>query len=218
MKISIEQELASIVRFVEESTGGIEKIFERIPEDFPIPSVFFPVPELSARKVSMQTMRTTLTWYVKFFASNDMGAYTLASTVESLILYRNCQLPMYTESGELEEKTIPVSAPEVIRVDYGVYQIKISCERYTSIYRENGADINRINIDGPGFFNEAMEAYRNVIDQYASKKEVGKIGRENEQQFGTKESIETKDSVSEVSDEITAEELCETVRSDDEHI
>lgn len=184
MQVSIEQELASIVRFIEDNTGGLDKIFERIQEDFPVPSVFFPMPELTAKKVTMQTMRTTLTWYIKFFASSDVEAYTLASAIESIILYRNCHIPVYSEDGTESGNTLPVIVPEVIKVDYGVYQIKISCERYTDIFRETGTESGQIQIDGPGFFDEVIGAYRSVVARYGTKKEVGGIGTRKEQGAG----------------------------------
>lgn len=214
MQTSIEKELASIVRFVENNTDGLEKIFERIPQDFPVPSVFFPMPELTARKVTMQTMRTTLMWYIKFFASSDVEAYTLASSIESLILYRNCHIPLYAEDGAEEEKTLPVTVPEVIKVDYGVYQIKIACERYTGIYTNAGTDSSQIQIDGPGFFGEVLDAYRSVIARYETQKEVGEIGSSGEQEPGEAEG----GSGNEIFEGEAAEELYTAVRGDNEHL
>ena len=214
MQVSIEQELASIVRFIEANLSGLDKIFERIPEDFHVPSVFFPMPELTAKKMTMQTMRTTMTWYIKFFASSDVEAYTLASTIESLILYRNCHIPLYAEDGTEEEKTLPVTVPEVIKVDYGVYQIKIACERYTGIYKNTGTDSSQIQIDGPGFFGEVLDAYRSVIARYETKKEVDKIGSSGEEERGE----EGDSSEAEVCEGEASDELRETLRGDNEHL
>ena len=44
---ALEQEIASVIRFILDSVPGITPYYWDIPEGFVVPSVFFPQPELT---------------------------------------------------------------------------------------------------------------------------------------------------------------------------
>ena len=45
---ALEQEIASVIRFILDSVPGITPYYWDIPEGFVVPSVFFPQPELTS--------------------------------------------------------------------------------------------------------------------------------------------------------------------------
>ena len=76
---ALEQEIASVIRFILDSVPGITPYYWDIPEGFVVPSVFFPQPELTPLGDTFASYAVEYDWYIKFFASTDEDAYASAA-------------------------------------------------------------------------------------------------------------------------------------------
>lgn len=68
---ALEQEIASVIRFILDSVPGITPYYWDIPEGFVVPSVFFPQPELTPHGDTFASYAVEYDWYIRFFASTD---------------------------------------------------------------------------------------------------------------------------------------------------
>ena len=76
---ALEQEIASVIRFILDSVPGITPYYWDIPEGFVVPSVFFPQPELTPLGDTFASYVVEYDWYIQFFASTDEDAYASAA-------------------------------------------------------------------------------------------------------------------------------------------
>ena len=74
----LEQEVASLAAFIIRSVEDISPYYWEVPENFKVPAVFFPTPEIEAAGDALNTFRLTFTWLVKFFHATDGAAQNLA--------------------------------------------------------------------------------------------------------------------------------------------
>ena len=65
---ALEQEIASVIRFILDSVPGITPYYWDIPEGFVVPSVFFPQPELAPLGATFASYAVEYDWYIRFFA------------------------------------------------------------------------------------------------------------------------------------------------------
>ena len=66
----LEKEIASIIRFILESCGNPVPYYHNMPESFIVPSVYFPVPEVSQNPDTMSAYGAEYTMFVNFFHSS----------------------------------------------------------------------------------------------------------------------------------------------------
>lgn len=81
---ALEQEIASVIRFILDSAPGITPYYWDIPEGFVVPSVFFPQPELTPLGDTFASYAVEYDWYIQFFASTDEDAYASAAAARTL--------------------------------------------------------------------------------------------------------------------------------------
>ena len=63
---ALEQEIASVIRFILDSVPGITPYYWDIPEGFVVPSVFFPQPELTPLGDTFASYAVEYDWYIRF--------------------------------------------------------------------------------------------------------------------------------------------------------
>ena len=124
----LEQELASIIKFVLDAAGGPNPYYWDVPADFAYPAVFFPTPELDSGGETFRTYRLEYTWFLQFFHTSTNGAHEMAlSAMEAIKKARNL-IPLIDTNGEyLREgiKGIRVGEPSLKKIDRGVVQLTI---------------------------------------------------------------------------------------------
>lgn len=165
MEILLEQELGSIVRFVQDNAEHLHRYFLEVPENFLIPAIYFPIPETEAKKVTLNTMETTLTWYINVFAVDSIQAYNEASRITNQIIFQRCRIPIRNAEGQEEDKELRLLPPKVKKVERGIAQIVLSVKRYTEL-AESGQKSKDIYIN---FSSTVLDAYKKVIEQFAEK-------------------------------------------------
>lgn len=96
---ALEQEIASVIRFILDSVPGITPYYWDIPEGFVVPSVFFPQPELTPLGDTFASYAVEYDWYIKFFASTDEDAYASAAAALNAICAARLLVPLIDEAG-----------------------------------------------------------------------------------------------------------------------
>lgn len=128
--MEMEQEPASVARFVLGAVPGLTPYYEKIPEDFIVPSVYFPKPVFTSRGDTLSGYALEYDWTLTFFASTDEEAQENATKALNALCYKRRLVPLIDEAGEaVEGRGVRLGDPELRRADSGAYQLFL---RWTS--------------------------------------------------------------------------------------
>lgn len=123
----LEQEMASIIKFILDSTAGPSPYYWKVPESFRVPAVYFPVPEIVSGADTLLTYSLDYAWYILFFAKNDNGAYALGSQALEAIRKKRNLIPLIDASGDdISGEYVRVNDPDARRLDGGVCQLSVT--------------------------------------------------------------------------------------------
>ena len=122
----LEQEIASIMQFCLTAADNPQPYYYNVPEDFKVPAMFFPQPEIDTGGETLNSYRFVYTWYINIFCSTTEDAHALAWQVLTAIKQARNLIPLLTEDGEADEKGVRIDDPKLARVDTGVVQIALS--------------------------------------------------------------------------------------------
>lgn len=98
--LAIEQEVASAARFILDAVGAATPYYWDVPQDFNVPAVYFPTPDISTAGDATDTYRMSYTWIIKFFASTTADAQQMARSAAIAIKDAHNCIPLVTVSGE----------------------------------------------------------------------------------------------------------------------
>lgn len=135
MNITIEQELAAMVRFLLNEKEDITPYFLQVPSDFQVPAIFFPVPESQCKKVTFSTVKTEMVWRIRFLAADDTEAYKMAVTAQNRVIEADNKIPLYEVDGTEIEKRLQIGHPHITKLGTGIIQMELNCARYTGILK-----------------------------------------------------------------------------------
>lgn len=168
------QVLASAVKYVQENCEEeINFYFDEIPENFLVPALYFPVPQVISKKVTLASYASTLFLEVWFFAKDEWKAYSYARNVQENLLQAECMLPIVKKDGTKEEWSIRITEPEVQKIDQRTIQLSFALKNYFSFAAEEG---KAKNILWEGFLRqeEISKVWEEATRQQRKKEEVQK--------------------------------------------
>ncbi len=122
----MEQELASIEKFVLEAAGSPQPYYWNMPEGFAYPAIYFPVPEITSGGETFSTYNLLYRWYIVCFASTREDAYDLAFAALTSIRASRNLIPLVDEDGELTGKGLRLYDPTCKVIDDCAAQLAIS--------------------------------------------------------------------------------------------
>lgn len=138
----IDQELASIIHFVLKSAGDPKPYYWKVPEDFVVPSAFFPPPEIVSGPDTLNSYKFEYAWYIKLFHKSDEDAYVLGRNVTDEIRKIRNLLPLIDENGEaIEGKYIRIRDPKVLLLENGACQLTIEWPSRRPYYLEDSPEV-----------------------------------------------------------------------------
>ena len=73
----LEQEMASIIKFVLDNAQGPSPYYWNVPQHFCVPAAYFPTPEIDTGGETFLTYYMDYVWYIKLFHKTGQGAYSL---------------------------------------------------------------------------------------------------------------------------------------------
>lgn len=122
----LEQEIASIIRFVLDAAGNPNPYYHAVPEQFSFPAAYFPSPEITTGGETFLTYRLEFSWYITFHDTTSEGAYALAHDALSAIMRKRSIIPLLSPTGEKAGGYVRIDTALIKPVDTGVYQLAIT--------------------------------------------------------------------------------------------
>ena len=72
--LELEQEIASIMKYVIDRAGKPAPYYWEVPAHFAVPSAYFPMPEIDTGGETFLTYYMDYAWYIKIFHRTKEGA------------------------------------------------------------------------------------------------------------------------------------------------
>lgn len=131
MEVTLEQSLASAIRFIQDNAAeGTKPYFDEVPAQFEVPSIYFQIPVTSGRKATLSTYCTTVTLNCWFMEGVDWDAQMKAADMRDCIMLNNCSIPIINVDGTQTGRTMRVGAPDTRKIDEGIVQLAFSFDIY----------------------------------------------------------------------------------------
>lgn len=159
----LEQELASIIKFVLDNSENPAPYYYAVPEGFVVPAVYFPTPEISSRGETFSTYALEYAWFIKFFHSTTQDAYTLALNALTAIKANRNLIPLINADGEKTDEAIRLKDPGLSVVDNGAVQLKVE---WASRRPYNAEEAIKMQAFGANYMTATP--YGQAIEQYAA--------------------------------------------------
>lgn len=167
----LEQEMASIIKFVYEQAGEPSPYYWNVPQSFSVPAVYFPTPEIDTGGETFLTYYVDYAWYIKLFHKTAQGAYTLGYAVTNAIRAARNLVPLIEEDGsEIAGSWVRVNDPALKVLDDGAAQLTVSW-RSRKPYNDTVAGATKMQVYNLNVFMKAgktiSDAYAEALESYA---------------------------------------------------
>lgn len=140
------QVLASAVRYIQDNSGiCAAPYFGEVPEDFIVPSMYFPIPRVGSRKATLSSYCCTLSMECWFMAMDEWEAYRHASGVQRCLLRDGCAIPMVGRDGEASGWSVRATDPEVRKIDGRTVRLSFGLSHYFSFQGEAAEKVGNVN-------------------------------------------------------------------------
>jgi hypothetical protein len=121
----LEQETASIIKFVLDNSDNPNPYYYRVPQSFFYPAAYFPTPEINTRGETFRTYAASYTWFIKFFGKTTEAAYERALLALAAIKRARNLIPLIGADGNPTGDGIRAKDPSLNTIDDGAVQLKI---------------------------------------------------------------------------------------------
>ena len=159
----LEQEIASIIKWMLDKTGNPHPYYYAIPQSFAVPAAFFPTPEIETGGETLNSYNIDYVMYVTFFAKTRQEAYRLGFMAVSETRAAHNLIPLINEDGSETELGVRINDPTVKVLDDGAAQVTVSWRSrrpYTTDTAEKAASFD-LSLYGKKYeektVDEAME-------------------------------------------------------------
>lgn len=161
----LEQEIASIIKFVIDNSDNPAPYYHEIPQSFTIPAVYFPTPEIASGGDALSSYALEYSWFIKFFHESTEKAYPHALQALVALKQKRNLVPLIDETGEHIGKGVRIKDPAIRKVDDGVFQLSISwiSRRLYDVPQKTKMQSFDVDVYKKPEISEAME---NAIEQY----------------------------------------------------
>ena len=167
----LEQEMASIIKFVLDNAQGPSPYYWNVPQHFCVPAAYFPTPEIDTGGETFLTYYMDYVWYIKLFHKTGQGAYSLGFSVITALKAARNLIPLIAEDGSTVERSwVRLNDPELKVLDDGAAQLTVSwrSRRPYNDTLEDRARTQTVNLDV--FMKsgkEISDAYAEALETYA---------------------------------------------------
>ena len=143
----MEQYEASLARVCLELSGINELYDEQVPEDFKVPSLYFPPKEVDPNASALNSFEEASTLYIQLFASTRTHAEELAHKIVKGIMLKRCRIPVYNVDGTDSGALLKLDTPTARVVDEGVAQITVTYRVHYSFTEASVPKASSVNIN-----------------------------------------------------------------------
>lgn len=169
--LELEQEIASIMKYVIDRAGKPAPYYWEVPAHFAVPSAYFPMPEIDTGGETFLTYYMDYAWYINIFHRTKEGAYALGLAVITAIRAARNLVPLIAEDGsEIEGSWVRLNDPKLKILDDGAAQLAITW-RSRRPYNNTAAGAQRSQSFYVDVFmksgKEISDAYAEALERYA---------------------------------------------------
>jgi len=157
----LEQEIASAIKFILDSAGNPAPYYWNVPEDFTVPSVCFPTPEIVSGGDTLNSYNLNYSWYIKFFHVDTQSAHELAFAALTELLSKRNLIPLIDTEGEYIGRGFRAKDPEVRKIDDGVVQLTLVWDSPRPYHRDPAVKMTKYKLN-----SYAKDAYNNALQNY----------------------------------------------------
>lgn len=167
--MELEQEIASIIKYLLDATGNPSPYYYSVPQSFVVPAAYFPTPEIDTDGDTLNTYGMDYVMYVKFFAKSTREAYNYGVTALTKTRGRRNLIPLINEMGNDTGKGMRIYDPDLKMLDDGAAQLTIAWRSRRPYDRREYAEVRSVNLSLQGKQYEEKivdEAMENAISSY----------------------------------------------------
>lgn len=121
----LEQEIASIMKYTLEKAGNPTPYYDQVPESFFIPSVYFPVPEVSTTGDTLSTFALEYAMFVKFFDVSIVRCFAMTQRVLLAIRKDRNLVPLVDGNGAQIGRGVRLHDPSCRQVQHAESAIQL---------------------------------------------------------------------------------------------
>ena len=113
----LEQEIASAIKYLLESAGNPSPYYYEVPEDFLVPSAYFPQPEIDSRGDTLLTYALEYSWFVMYFHKDVREAHALGFAALTALQFKKNIIPLIDTAGNMTGRGFRIKDPSLRMVD-----------------------------------------------------------------------------------------------------
>lgn len=152
----LEQEIASIIKFILDSTGNPTPYYYRVPQSFTLPAVYFPQPELTTGKGTLSDYSAEYYWAITFFDLSTEKAYEMARTAFLALNAGRSWVPLVDTDGNTTGQAIRLENLKLRPTDECAAELSFGFKSYRQYDRDEPSPTHNFEIAING------EAYRSI--------------------------------------------------------
>lgn len=142
----LNSEIGSIIKNFQ-SNNNVPVYIDVIPEEFKLPSMYFPTPQTEVYRSSFTSFTKDYQMFVKIFDKSSLLAQNAAENITEKILENHSVIPIYNPDGSESGYYLRIDKIVSRKIDEGVVQIEINWRSNRQFYKENVQKINNFYID-----------------------------------------------------------------------
>lgn len=168
----LEREIASIIKFVLDKAHNPSPYYWKVQENFIVPAVYFPTPEIVTGGETFSTYQMKYLWNIVCFHKTSERAYALARDVLTAIKRSRNLIPLITETGERTAGGVRIDDPQLKMLDDGAAQLSLSWVSRRPYDEETSQKMQSYEVEGwnnPDIYLEKHipAAFAAAVENYA---------------------------------------------------
>ncbi len=121
----LEQEIASIIKFVLDKTDNPAPYYYNVPQSFHVPAAYFPLPEIDTAGDTLNSFGAEYSWYINFFDITTQKAFERGNVALNAIKQNRNLIPLIDMDGTELKRGVRVKDPSLKGTADGVAQLTI---------------------------------------------------------------------------------------------
>ena len=145
--IDMDQYVGSAIRYITDyADEGTAVYFGDVPENFKVPSIYFPASRTVTRKTGLGGVFTsTIHFECVFYGADSWTAHAAADRVRNAMRKDRCIIPCIEEDGTESGYGIHTSMPEIDVTGKGEVQMLFDIDHMVEEVPDNGPVITQVN-------------------------------------------------------------------------
>ena len=131
MDIPLEQSIGSVVKYIiERDSESIIAYFEDLPDEFAVPSLYFPVPYIESQKVTLRSYVNRISFEVWVFDRSNWEAESRAACLRDALMLDGLVIPILNKDGSVTGKGLRIMEPTQRKQEKGLVILTFTVKDY----------------------------------------------------------------------------------------